>query len=98
VCRQLVFVLFCVKEGGVPVSLVDSHMVKMSRRDRHSAIQEIRSWSTEQLQKFLTDVSFSSHTLIVPRRSSVLQLTERVCVFVNAMAWRVQTAILRFAI
>lgn len=30
-------------------------MVKMSKRDRLSAIQEIRCWSTEQLQKFLTD-------------------------------------------
>jgi hypothetical protein len=59
-------VLFCVKGGGVPVSVVDSHMVKMSRRDRHSAIQEIRSWSTEQLQKFLTDVSRTSHALFVP--------------------------------
>jgi hypothetical protein len=70
----------------------DSHMVKMSRRDRLSAIQEIRCWSTEQLQKFLTDVSCT-----LCRDVSLLssELSGFV-LFMNTMAWRVKTVIARF--
>ena len=64
----------------------DSRMVKMSRRGRQSAIREIRSWSTEHLQNFLTDVSCTGRSLFVPplfMTSHVIveQLTERVYLF-----------------
>jgi len=35
------------------------HMVKMSKRGQHSAVQEIRAWTTEHIEKILADVSFS---------------------------------------
>jgi len=72
-------------------------MVKMSRRDRLSAIQEIRRWSTEQLQKFLTDVSCTSRTLCRDIALLSNELSGFV-LFMNAMTWRVKTVIPRFTV
>lgn len=67
VCRQLLLlVLFRCKRRQCAGFSCDSRMVKMSRRGRQSAIQEIRDWSTEHLQNFLTDVSFTGRSLFVP--------------------------------
>jgi hypothetical protein len=92
------FLFYLVWRKTVSVYFVDSHMVKMFRRDRQSAIQGIRRWSTERLQKFLTEVSCTSHTLFLLWHLSVQQSTERVWVVMNAMAWRGKTVIPRFAI
>jgi len=72
-------------------------MVKMSRRDRQSAILKIRCWSTEQLQKFLTDVSCTSRTLC--RDVSLLSNEmSGFVLFMNVMACRVKTVIPKFTV
>lgn len=60
-------------------------MVEMSRRDRQSAIQKIRCWSTEQLQKFLTDHGLGECSIAIRKRQvdgeAFLTLTEGQLVF-----------------